>query len=46
MWEVGLPLYLVVFSSLCHSHKLSQSWWLGTHPRSSQSLSSLPSLFI
>jgi hypothetical protein len=33
-------------SSLCHSHKLSRSWLLGACPRSSQSLSGLPSLFL
>jgi hypothetical protein len=36
----------VEFSSLCHSHKLSRSWLLGTRPRSHQSLSGLPGLFI
>jgi hypothetical protein len=30
MWEVGLPLSPLEFSSLCHSHKLSRSWLLGT----------------
>jgi hypothetical protein len=46
MWEVGLPSSPVEFSSLHHSHKLSLSWLLGTHPRSRWSLSGLPSLFI
>jgi hypothetical protein len=45
-WEVGLPPSPVVFSSLCHSHKLSYSWLLGTLPRSQQSLSGPPGLFI
>jgi hypothetical protein len=35
-WEVGLPPSPVEFSSLCHSHKLSHSWLLGTRPRSRQ----------
>jgi hypothetical protein len=30
-WEVGPPPS-PVFSSLCHSHKLSHSWLLGAHP--------------
>jgi hypothetical protein len=30
-WEVGLPPSPVEFSSLHHSHKLSQSWLLGAH---------------
>jgi hypothetical protein len=34
-WEVGLPPSPVEFSSLHHSHKLSHSWLLGTHPCSS-----------
>jgi hypothetical protein len=38
-WEVGLPLSPVEFSSLCHSHKLSCSWLLGTQPCSHRSLS-------
>jgi hypothetical protein len=38
-WEVGLPPSPVGFSSLCHSHKLSCSWLLGTCPRSHRSLS-------
>jgi hypothetical protein len=29
-WEGGLPPSPVEFSSLCHSHKLSHSWLLGT----------------
>jgi hypothetical protein len=29
MWEVGLPLSPVQFSSHCHFHKLSCSWLLG-----------------
>jgi hypothetical protein len=45
-WEVGLPSSPVVFSSLCHSHKLSCSWLLGACPRSHQSLSGTPGLFI
>jgi hypothetical protein len=34
MWEMGLPRSPVEFSSLCHSHKLSRSWLLGTRCRS------------
>jgi hypothetical protein len=34
MWEVGLPPSPVEFSSLCHSLKLSCSWFLGTRPHS------------
>jgi hypothetical protein len=45
-WEVGLPSFPVEFSSLRHSHKLSHSWLLGARPRSRQSLSSPPGLFI
>jgi hypothetical protein len=45
-WEVGLPSSSVEFSSLCHSHKLSPSWLVGTHPRSHQSKSHPPGLFI
>jgi hypothetical protein len=44
--EVGLPSSPVEFSSLRHSHKLSRSWLLGACPRSRQSLSSPPGLFI
>jgi hypothetical protein len=40
-WEVGLPPSPVEFFSLCHSHKLSHSWLLGSCPRSLQ-----PGLFI
>jgi hypothetical protein len=29
MWEVGVPPSPVEFSFLCHSHKLSHSWFLG-----------------
>jgi hypothetical protein len=46
MWEVGLPPSPVEFSSLHHSHKLSHSWLLGACPRSCQSLSIPPGLFI
>jgi hypothetical protein len=46
MWEVGLPPSPVQFSSHHHFHKLSCFWLLGTCPRSCQSLSSPPSLFI
>jgi hypothetical protein len=46
MWEVGLPSSPVEFSSLCHSHKLSRSWLLGTCPCSCQRLSSQAGLFI
>jgi hypothetical protein len=46
MWQVGLPHSPVGFSSLCHSHKLSRSWLLGTCLRSRQRLSGPPSLFI
>jgi hypothetical protein len=45
-WKVGPPPSPVEFSSLRHSHKLSRSWLLGTHPRSHRSLSGLPGLFI
>jgi hypothetical protein len=41
-WEVGLPPSPVEFSSLCHSHKFSCSWLLGSHPRSHRSLSACP----
>jgi hypothetical protein len=34
MWEMGAPPSPVEFSSLCHSHKLSRFWLLGTHRRS------------
>jgi hypothetical protein len=40
MWEVGLTPSPMEFSSLCHSHKLSCSWLLGTCPNSHQNLSS------
>jgi hypothetical protein len=43
---VGLPSSPVEFSSLLHSHKLSHSWLLGTHPHPRQSLSGPPGLFI
>jgi hypothetical protein len=33
-WEVGLVPSPVEFSSLCHSHKLSCSWFLGTRTHS------------
>jgi hypothetical protein len=46
MWEVGLPPSPVQFSFHRHFHKLSCSWLLGAHPRSPQSLSGLPGLFI
>jgi hypothetical protein len=36
----------VAFSSLCHPHKLSRSWLLGSHPHSHRSLSCPPGLFI
>jgi hypothetical protein len=41
-WEVGLPPSPVEFSSLCHSHKLFSSWFLGTRPRSRWNLSGQP----
>jgi hypothetical protein len=37
--EVGFPPSPVEFSSLCHSHKLPRSWFLGACPCSHQSLS-------
>jgi hypothetical protein len=44
---VGLPSSPVEFSSLLHSHKLSGSWLLGTHPHSRWSLPARPAcLFI
>jgi hypothetical protein len=46
MWEVGLLLSPVEFSSFHHSHKLSHSWLLGARPSSRQNLSSPPDLFI
>jgi hypothetical protein len=46
MWEVGLSLSPVEFSSLRHSHKLSHSWLLGACLCSCRSLSSPPGLFI
>jgi hypothetical protein len=45
-WEVGLPPSPVEFSSFHHSHKLSHSWLLGTHPHFCRSLSGLSGLFI
>jgi hypothetical protein len=43
---VGLPSSPVEFSSLRHSHKLSGSWLMGACPRSHQSFSGPPGLFI
>jgi hypothetical protein len=45
-WKVGLPPSPVEFSSLCHSHKPSHSWLLGTHHCSRRNLSDPPGLFI
>jgi hypothetical protein len=45
-WKVGLPPSPVEFSSLCHSHKLSLSWLLGTVPAPSRASLARLRLFI
>jgi hypothetical protein len=44
-WEVGLSPFPVEFFSLCHSHKLSHSWLLGTGPLPPEPLASPACLF-